>query len=383
MSKLKPFLGVVVGIAALALGGEYFLHRGAAMGNTAAGSAPQAGPPPAMPVPVALVVKRSIPIYLEYSARTESIRNVALQAKVPGYIKAQPASDGADVKEGDLLYKIEDRDYRAVLDQAKGQAQRDAAALDYARATYGRGDELNRSGYIAKDSLEQRGSSVRQSEAALVIDRAAVDAAQSNVSYTEIRAPFSGRVGRDRAPVGTLVGSAGTTLNTVVQLDPIYVTFNPSESDLREIQKAQKSSRLKADVLLPGDIEARYNGDVTFIDNSVDHATGTISTRATIRNADFTLLPGQYVRVRVRIGMQPNATLVPQSALGSSQLGKYVFLVGPDNKAEQRAVSLGGTEGELVAVTGVSEGEQIITGNLQKIGPGAPVQPLPQKQASN
>src|SRR3954452_7019187 len=310
MSKLKPFLGAVVGIAALALGGEYVLHRGAAMGNTSAGTAPQTGPPPAMPVPVAIVVKRSIPIYLEYSARTESIRNVALQAKVSGYIKAQPASDGADVKKGDLLYKIEDRDYHAVLDQAKGQAQRDAAALDYARATYGRGDELNRSGYIAKDSLEQRASSVRQSEAALVIDRAAVDAAQSNVNYTEIRAPFSGRVGRDRAPIGTLVGSAGATLNTLVQLDPIYVTFNPSESDLREIQKARKSGTLKADVLLPRETEARYNGDVTFIDNSVDHATGTISARATIRNADFSLLPGQYVRLRVRIGEQPNATLV-------------------------------------------------------------------------
>jgi multidrug efflux system membrane fusion protein len=109
----------------------------------------------------------------------------------------------------------------------------------------------------------------------------------------------------------------------------------------------------------------------------------TISARATIRNADFSLLPGQYVRIRARIGEQPNATLVPQSALGSSQLGKYVFLVGPHNKAEQRVVSLGGTEGELVAVTGVSEGEQIITGNLQKIGPGAPVQPLPQKEAGN
>jgi len=203
------------------------------------------------------------------------------------------------------------------------------------------------------------------------------------VNYTEIRAPFSGRIGRDRAPVGTLVGSAGITLNTLVQLDPIYVTFNPSESDLREIQKARKSGKLKADVLLPRETEARYNGDVTFIDNSIDHATGTISTRATIRNADFALLPGQYVRVRVRIGVQPDATLVPQSALGSSQLGKYVFLVGPDNKAEQRVVSLGGTEGELVAVTGVSEEEQIITGNLQKIGPGAPVQLLPQKEAGN
>lgn len=382
----KSLLGGAVGLAAVSAAGLYAVDRhgragGAADAATAPAASPPAGPP-AMPVPVANVVQRTIPIYLEYSARTESIRNVALQAKVPGYIQAQPAADGADVKAGELLYKIDGRDYAAALDGAKAQAQRDSAALDYARSTYNRGDELTKSGYLAKDTFDQRASNVHQAEAAVAQDRAAIRSAEINLGYTEIRAPFAGRLGRDRAPVGTLVGSAGTTLNTLVQLDPIYVTFSPSEANLADIQKAKASGSVKVSVMLPGDKEARHSGELTFLDNSVDRSTGTITARATVKNAAFGLLPGQYVRVRLQVREQPDALLVPQTALGSSQLGKYVYVVSQDGKAEQHLVTLGPTDGDLVSVAGVPLGAQIITGNLQKIGPGAPVKPLPEKTAS-
>lgn len=373
--RLNRVLAGTVGIVALTAAGLYITgFNRSAHGNE--GPAAPAAAPPAMPVPVAKVVKRTIPIYLEYSARIESIRNVALQAKVPGFIKAKPAADGADVKEGELLYKIDERDFSAALDGAKAQVQRDNAALEYARATYGRGGELAKNGYLAKDTFEQRTSNVRQAEAALAQDRASMQTAENNLGYTEIRAPFPGRLGRDRAPVGTLVGSAGATLNTLVQLDPIYVTFDPSEGDLVEIQRAKAASSVKVDVLLPGDKDARHSGDLTFLDNSVDRATGTIAARATVKNGNFGLLPGQYVRVRLHVREQPDALLVPSAALGSSQLGKYVYVVGQDGKAEQRLVTLGPSDGDLVSVTGVPEDAQIITGNLQKIGPGAAVKPL-------
>ena len=375
-------LGGAVGLAAVAAVGLYALDRVIPGTRGVADAATPPAGPPAMPVPVAGVVKRTIPIYLEYSARTESIRNVSLQAKVPGFIKSQPAADGADVKGGDLLYKIDDRDYVAALDGAKAQAQRDSAALDYAKSNYSRGDELSRSGYIARDTFDQRASAVAQSEGALAIDRASIRTAELNVGYTEIRAPFPGRLGRDRAPVGTLVGSAGTTLNTLVQLDPIYVTFNPSEGDLADLQKARVAGKVRADVLLPGDTQARHSGEVTFVDNAVDRATGTITVRATTANADFLLLPGQYVRVRLHVRQEADALMVPPTAIGSSQLGKYVYVVGPESKAEQRLVTLGPEDGGLVSVKGVHEGDQVIVGNLQKIGPGATVQPLPPKQAS-
>jgi multidrug efflux system membrane fusion protein len=346
-----------------------------------AAAAPAAGPP-AMPVPVAAVIKRTIPVYLDYSARTESIREVSLQAKVAGYIQSQPTADGADVKADELLYKIDDRDYRAALDQAKAQAQRNLAALDYARSNFNRGDQLVKTGFIARDNYDQRASTLGQSEASVAMDSATVHSAEINLAYTDIRAPFAGRLGRNRAPAGTLVGGSGFTLNTLVQLDPLYVTFNPSERDIGVIQTARSDRKVVAKVSLPDDSSVEYSGELTFVDNGVDRATGTITARATVPNPKFTLLPGQYVRVHLHVRDEPDALLVPQIAIGSSQLGKYVYVVGPEGKAEQKIVTLGPAEGDVVSVTGLTESDRVITGNLQKIGPGSPVAPLAKKEAS-
>lgn len=334
----------------------------------------------AMPVPVAAVVKKTIPIYLEYSARTEAMRSIALQAKVAGYVGQQHVADGSDVKKGDLLYSIDPRDFQAALDSTKAQLARDKAAFDYASANLERGETLAQSGYLNKDAFEQRDSAKRQAQAAIAIDQAALHTAEINLSYTKITAPFDGRLGKNQASLGTLLTTGNSTLNTLVQLSPIYVTFNPSETDLAAINEARAIGAIKADVFITGDTKPRYSGELTFLDNSVDRSTGTIAARATIANADLSLLPGQYVRIRLAVSEQPDALLVPRVALGSSQLGKYVYVVGKDNKAEQRLVSLGATDGELVAVEkGVVADDRIISGNLQKIGPGSPVQPLPAK----
>jgi multidrug efflux system membrane fusion protein len=376
MRPWKILLGSAA-VICVAAGAFVYSSRGP---QPAAAAAP-AGPP-AMPVPVTSVIKKTVPVYLDYSARTESIREVSLQAKVAGYIQAQPATDGADVKEGDLLYKIDDRDYRATLDQAKAQAQRNVAALNYARSNFNRGDELVKTGFLAKDNYDQRASTLGQSEASVAMDSAAVHSAEINLAYTEIRAPFPGRLGRNRAAVGTLVGGAGATLNTLVQLDPLYVTLNPSERDLAAIQTARASRKVVANVSLPDDSSMTYSGELSFIDNGVDRATGTITARATVANPKFTLLPGQYVRVRLHVRDEENALLVPQTALGSSQLGKYVYVVSADGKAEQKLVTLGPADGDSVSVIGLSENDRVITGNLQKIGPGSPVAPIAPKEKS-
>jgi membrane fusion protein, multidrug efflux system len=359
----------VAAIAGIYIAGHYF--------SGVSASAPT-GAMMAMPVPVTSVVKKTLPIYLEYPGRVESIRSIGLQARVSGYIDAQPAADGEDVKSGDLLYRIDPRDLQAALDQANAQAQRDQASLEYARANFGRGEELVKSGFVTKDAYDQRTSAMHQAEAALVLDRAAIEAAKINLGYTEIRAPFAGRLGRNLAAKGALVGPASGALNTLVELDPIYVSFNPSESDLAEITEARASGDVVAEISVAGMAGPPYAGKLTFLDNVVDRATGTITARVTIANPDFALLPGQYARVRLHIKDQPDSLMAPQAALGSGQLGKYVYVVGAGDKAELRLLMLGPADGELVSVVkGLSEGDRIIVGNLQKIGPGSLVQPLP------
>ncbi len=336
MRRMSVILFVAAGLAGAGLASFLALSVGEHGGGAnAAPITPRSTP--VLPVPTVAVVKKTVPLYLDYVGMTEPLRTVTLQAKVTGYLAVQAAGDGADVKTSDLIYRIDPRDYQAALDQAKAQVQRDQAALEYARAT-----------------------------------------AQLNLGYTEIRAPFTGRLSRSSVHEGTLISAAGTQLNTLVQLDPIYATFNPAETDLAAIDKARAKGPVPVEIRTNDEGPLQLRGTLAFIDNAVDRGTGTIAARAMIPNHDLTLLPGQYIRARVNIGDRPDALLVPQAAIGSNQIGKFVYVVGAGDTAEQRMVKLGPTYGELVVVDkGVKEGESIITGNLQKLGPGAAVQPKP------
>jgi multidrug efflux system membrane fusion protein len=347
--------------------------------------APNAGsaPPAAMPVPVVSVVTRTVPVWLDYVGTTQAVRSVTLQAQVTGYLASRGAEDGADVNQGELLYQIDPRDYQAALNQAKAQTRRDAAAHDYSQATEHRNSVLSKDGWVAKDALDQTTSNLNQSEATLAADAAAIQTAELKLGYTQIRASFSGRLGKTQVHEGALINGAGTQLNTLVELDPIYATFNPGEPELAAITKSRLKGPVPVEVQVANDPERKFSGTLSFLDNVVDRSTGTITARATIGNPDRTLLPGEFVHVRVHIADHPGALLVPQAALGSSQLGRFLYVVGKDGKAEQRIVSPGAVEGNLVVIDkGVAEGDRIIVGNLQKIAAGAPVRPEPSKDGA-
>ncbi|MGU7773039.1 efflux RND transporter periplasmic adaptor subunit [Burkholderia sp. MR1-5-21] len=344
----------------------------------AAGDPPAPRPAAALEVPVTPVVARTVPVYLEYVGTTDAIRTVTLQAQVTGYLLKQAAPDGADVRADALLYQIDPRSYQAALDAAKAQADKDAAALDYASASHHRNAVLSETGDVSTDTLQQSASAERQDHAAVAADRAQIEAAQLNLGFTTIRAPFAGRLGLSLVHEGALISNAGTQLNTLVQLDPIYATFNPPDADLPDIQKRQSSGAIPADVTVGAASLPQYHGRLALLDNSIVRGTGTITARATIDNPAHTLLPGQFIHVRLHVADQPGTLLVPQVAVGSNQLGQYVYVVGPGNRLEQRYVTLGADYAPLVAVrSGVAKGETVVVGNLLKLGPGTVVRPTP------
>ena len=331
---------------------------------------------PAMPVPVVPVVQRTVPVYLDFVGTTEAIRSITLEAQVTGFLDSQAVPDGAGVHQGQLAYQIDPRNYQAAVDQATAQARRDAAAFAYAQANDRRNTTLNKQGWVSNDTFDQSTSSFRQSQATLAVDAAAIETARLNLSWTEIRAPFAGRLGRSLVHEGTLISAAGTQLNTLVQLDPIYATFNPSETDLALLGKYRAGETIPAEVTVPDDGGKQYKGRLTFLNNTVDGSTGTIVARATIANPDNSLLPGEFVHVRLLVADQPDTLLVPQVALDSNQFGKYVY-VAEHGKVAQRMVSTGATYGDLVVINkGVTANDAVIVGNLQKIAPGAPVRPV-------
>jgi RND family efflux transporter MFP subunit len=335
---------------------------------------------PALPVPVVPVTRRTVPIYLDFVGTTEAIRSVSLQARVTGYLVEQGVSDGTDVKTAGFLYRIDPRPYQAALDQAIANRAHDQANLQNAELNFWR-DAVLLPNHLAvtQQQYDTDKATVAQSAAQVEADEAAVETAQLNLGYTEIRAPFAGRISRSLVHEGTLISAAGTQLNTLVQLDPIYVTFNPSETDLALLGSGRAGKTIPAEVTIPDEGDKRYTGKLSFLDNTVDRSTGTIVARATIANPDRSLLPGEFVHVRLHVTDRPDTLLVPQVALGSSQFGKYVYVADHD-RAVQRPVSIGATFGDLVVVTkGIGAREAVIVGNLQKIAPGAPVRPIAER----
>ena len=381
-------IGLVV-IAAAGYGVVNFVFPHAFHDIVAADAAqpaqPEAGgPPPAFPVPVAVISKTSVPIYLEYVGATEAIRQVTLQAKVGGYLRETGITDGADVKANDLLYRIDPDDYQAALSQAQARLQGDQAALEYATSSQKRNAALSATGAVAKDTNDEKTSLMHQAQANIMADKAAIRTAQLNLGYTEIRAPFDGRIGRSLVHEGALVTPQSTEINTLVQMSPIYATFNPSETDLALIQKYREQGDLTVDIMLAGEDTPRVSGKLTFLDNTVDRTTGTITARATVENTSRELLPGQYIKVRLHLTTRPDALLVPQIALGSSQMGRFVYVIGEKGTVEQRFIETGALMGDKVVINkGLNAGDKVITGNLQKIGPGMPVQALPPEPAAS
>ena len=343
----------------------------AACDDTKEPAAKQAPPPG---VTVVEATSASVPVVREFVGNTAAVRFVEVRAKVEGYLEERPFTEGADVKKGDVLFVIDQRPYQADLEQAKADLDQDKAALKFAQQQVARYKSLSAQNAASVQQYEAAQSRELEAAGAVKSAQAAVKNAQLNLDYTTIVAPIDGRIGNTLVNVGNLVSEEDTLLTTLVQLNPIYAYFSPSEAAYHEIQAYQAKGPIQVDMILAGDRVYAQSGKIDFVDNQVDVTTGTIKMRAVFANPDETQRPGQYVQVRLTLGQSGDSVLVPAPAIGEDESGHFVFVVGQDNKAERRNITLGPAyKDKYVVAKGVRAGEQVVTKGLQKIHGGEAV----------
>lgn len=341
--------------------------------------------PPALPVTVAEVTTETVPIYLEYVGTTQSIQTVDINARVEGFLVKRAFRDGADVEEGALLFVIDPRPFEADLQAAQADLAENRAALAYAEEQVRRYKPIVEKEYITQDTYDGYVTEAAERQAAVEAAQANVTQAKLNLGYCTMYAPFSGRIGRRYVDVGNLVGAAGapTKLATMVQLDPMYVYFSVAERDIPQIFEEHSKNDLAVSIVLPDESNLPEDGRIDFINNEVDVNTGTMEMRAVVPNSAKTMLPGQFVKVKLLLKEQPDALLVPQQAVSDFQGQQFVYVVGAENKVEYRNVTAGPNYNELVVIQdGVKTGEKVITEGLQKVKPGMTVAPETASQKS-
>ena len=374
--------------------------------------------PPA-PVSVTEAVMQDVPNYIDAIGKTVAREVVSIQPQVSGRILKIHFTDGANVKKGDLLFTIDTRPLEANLRQAQANVAKDLAlkkqteanlAKDVAQSKYGeveakRFRTLVEQGVVSREQYDQAESNteslkatveadraaIHSAEESIKVDTAAVDSARVELSYCYIRSPIDGRAGQRLVDTGNVVNPGGSSgggasnnatggnsgssnsLLVIERIDPIYADFTIPQDNLTVVQQQMREGTLKTEVRLP-DATDPIAGQLTFLDNAVQSATGTINLRATIPNSDHRFWPGRFVNIRLVLSTIHGAVLVPATAPQMSAKGSFVYVIGQDSTAEQRQVTLGQRQGDLVVVEkGVEPGERVVTIGQIGVTPGGKV----------
>jgi membrane fusion protein, multidrug efflux system len=353
---------------------------------------PQAATAPP-PVTVAQPTKRTVTDWDEFTGRFEAVEEVQVRARVGGFVTSVEFRDGAFVKTGDLLYVIDSRPYEAVAEQADGQLADARAKAELAKRELDRGLSLVQTSAVSEQVVDQRRQALQAAKAAQTQAEGLLKAAQLNIEFSHVIAPIDGRVSRHLVSVGNLVqGSDGgsTLLTSIVSLDPIYIYFDVDEATYLKdnrlyFEGKRPSSRdtpNPVQVTLTGETKPSREGKMNFIDNRLDVSTGTLRQRAVVPNKDYSILPGQFGRVRL-IGSAPyEALLLPDAAVATDQSRKIVFVVKDDDTVEARPVILGPLDDGLRVIReGLKPEDRVIVEGLQRARVGAKVSPHAAKAA--
>src|ERR687896_2231437 len=364
--------------ALLALSGGAFYLR-----STSAQTKPAATAPQAMPVQVAVIEEHEVVTWDEFSGRLEAVERVDVRSRVAGAVKSVHFTEGALVKRDDLLLTIDPDPYAAEVDRAQAQVVAAQARVNYTKSERERAQRLWDESAIARRELDERVNAAQEAEASLRGAQAALTSARLNLSYTAVRAPVSGRVGRLEVTVGNLVaaGPGAPVLTTLVSVNPMYASFDADEHVvLRALHEGKRDVAVEAETVTNGGKQLR--GRLQLIDNQVNTRSGTVRVRAVFDNKDGSLIPGQYVKLRMGRAKAEPAILVSERAIGTDQSKRYVIVVGADNKAIWREVTLGGTaNGQRIVTSGLEAGEGNLVNGPQRVRPGALLAPQEEQPA--
>ena len=331
--------------------------------------------PPA-PVTAAAVIQKTVPVQISAIGNVEAYSTVSVKSQIGGELIRVHFREGQDVKKGDLLFTIDPRPYEAALKQAEANLAKDTAQLENAREEVRRYAELVKKGYVAQQQYDQIRTNAAAFEATVNADKAFVENAHLQMKYCFIYAPITGRTGNLMANQGNLIkANADTAMIVINQIQPIYVTFSVPEQNISEIKNYMAKGNLKIDAFLSKEDIKPEQGVLTFIDNAVNQATGTIKLKGTFSNTVKKLWPGQFVTAVLTLTSQPNALVVPSQSIQSGQKGQYVFVIKNDLTVEDRPVNVGMTlNTETVIEKGLQPGEKVVTDGQLRLVPGAKVQ---------
>ncbi|MCE9608676.1 MAG: efflux RND transporter periplasmic adaptor subunit [Chthoniobacter sp.] len=344
---------------------------------------PQKGGAP-VPVNVGEAVKKDVPLDLRAIGNVESIATVEIKAQVAGELIEVGFQEGQDVKKGDLLFSIQPKLYATQLAQADANLARDRAAAANALREANRNAELAAKGAVSKEVLDQSIAASDSAAATIQADEALREIARVRLSFATIRSPIDGRTGALAVQRGNIIKDlADTPMTTVKQLAPIYVTFAVPESYLTAIRRGLAERLLPVTTLDPQTGKPLGTGQLTFVANSVDMTTGTITLKGTFPNDDRALWPGAFVDVILQLDTEPGVTVVPASAVTIGQRGPQIFVVKGDNIVDLRTVTTGRTVGqETIIKDGIQPGERVVTNGQLRLSPGAKVVPKPAAEAA-
>ena len=351
-----------------------------------------AAPPP---VTVAQPTKRTVTDWDEFTGRFDAVDEVQVRARVGGFVTNVEFRDGAFVNTGDLLYIIDSRPFEAVAEQAEGQLSDARAKGELAKRELDRALALNQTQAVSDSIVDQRRQTLQAAKAAETEAEGALKAAQLNIEFSHVIAPMAGRVSRHLVSVGNLVtgsdNGGGTLLTSIVSLDPIYVYFDMDEATYLKYNRLyfegkRPSSRENPNpvqVTLTGETKPSHDGKMDFLDNRLDVSTGTLRGRAVIPNKDFSILPGQFGRVRLIVSAPYEALLLPDTAIATDQSRKIVFVVRDDDTVEAKPVVLGPLDDGLRVIReGLKPQDRVIVDGLQRARVGAKVSPHPAPSGS-